>query len=412
MPETPDSLDSGTSNIGEDVALLDAPEVSSETDYVEEPQTEETTEPESSFVADETEEELETQEPQEGRLGYYDRPSITDIKSKYPKFFKDFPDMQHMLFREKEFASLFPSVEDAREAASNSEAFVTLQDKVMQGDAKGFLEAVNEADSKALGKFAGNILDGLREINPNVHWQTIVPTLEQVCRALYNEGQSNNNDNQKYAAQYLSKFLFNDDKVATGEKTFAKPKEKPDELKQIDAERTKLAAEKYTSFRADVQSGALDQLSGMIGTKEQIDPEGVISKWAYEKILEDTIREVNNQMVSDKEHMRYMDSLWARGGRDGYSRDLKTRITSAYLARAKALIPRIRNRLISEAMGTSSRNAQRVQSRVSQVSSRREPGQNGSVPRYSGRGPISAKSVDWKQTSDEDFLNDRVTFKK
>jgi hypothetical protein len=411
MPEEPDSLDSGTTTINEDVALLETPEVSSESDYVEEPQGE-VTEPESSFVQDEETEETTEEPPQEGHLEYYDRPSITDIKTKYPKFFKDFPDMQHMLFREKEFATLFPSVEDAREAASNSEAFTVLQDKVLSGDAKGFLEAVNEADSKALGKFSENLLDGLREINPNVHWQAIVPTLEQVCRALYNEGKSNNNENQQYAAQYLSKFLFNDDKVATGEKTFAKPKEKPDELKHIDTERMKLQAERYTSFRADVEENALSQLSGMIGTKEQIDPEGIISKWAYDKILEDTIREVNSQMVSDKEHMRYMDSLWTRGGREGYSKDLKTRITSAYLARAKALIPRIRNRLISEATGTSARNSQRVRTRLTATESRREPGQNGAVPRYSGRGPINPKSVDWRNTSDEDFLNDRVTFRK
>src|SRR5437763_300329 len=59
------------------------------------------------------EKEEEEEEEEHGIVG---RPTFKDIKAKYPNLFKDFPDLRDMVFRERDYSELFPTVEDAKEA--------------------------------------------------------------------------------------------------------------------------------------------------------------------------------------------------------------------------------------------------------------------------------------------------------
>jgi hypothetical protein len=124
-----------------------------------------------------------------------------------------------------------------------------------------------------------------------------------------------------------------------------------------------------------------------------------------DSITKAIIDKVVNTVKADKEFSRYKDRLWKDAKSNGYRSDDKSRIINASLARAKSLVPSIRRGLIAEALGSSPLENGKRREKLETINSRREPGSSGREAAVRDRMP-SAKGIDWKKTSDLDFLND------
>src|SRR5437660_282354 len=57
----------------------------------------------------------------EGEGGEVTLPQFKEITKKYPNFFKDFPNLRHAFFREKEYSEIFSTVDEAKEAQEDIE---------------------------------------------------------------------------------------------------------------------------------------------------------------------------------------------------------------------------------------------------------------------------------------------------
>jgi hypothetical protein len=400
----------GTTTVEEDVVLLEGDEKPSrDEELVEAPDGEDKLGDGDEEAEEESEEGAKSEEEP---VTYYDRPSVKQIKEKYPDFFKTFPQIRDMYFRESEFSKVFPTVDDAREAASSAESFVTLRDAALNGDAKTILTAVGEADPKALHKMAGNLLSNLYDISKDAHWEAVAPVLQNVVQSFYNEGKTTNNTDLTNAALHLSKFLFNNFDVAKGKSVVkSQSPEATEELKKIEDERNKLFAEKLTGFTNSVYTEGGDGLLGLIGADRKIDPEGNLTKGMKDYVINKVIEEVNQQMQSDPEHVRMMQSLWTKAKREGFGDTWKSRLVTAYLARAKSLVPGVRAKYVSEILGTSVKSSDKTRTKVEHQNGRVEPGQSGLAAKDR---PVkfSAKEIDWSKTSDLDFINDNVSLKR
>ena len=99
-------------------------------------------------------------------------------------------------------------------------------------------------------------------------------------------------------------------------------------------------------------------------------------------------------MTADRQHMAYVNSLWAKAKRNGYKAEDKAKITSAFLARAKSLLPSVRVKLVSEALGLTRSTTKKVQKRVEPSNSGRPAGSRNGL-----------KQVDYKTMTDLDILN-------
>lgn len=398
----------GTTSVADDVELLESEE---EVKSPEESEEESVDEESEESGSEEEEESKDEEEKKDEEVTYYDRPSIKQIKEKYPDFFKSFPQLRDMYFRESEFSKVFPTVEDAREASSNSESYIALRDSALNGDARTIFTAVNEADSKALNKMAEGLLTTLYDISKDAHWTAVLPVLQNVVQSFYQEGVSSKKDDIKNAALHLSKFIFNDFEVARGKSLT--PRQDPkvsEERKEIEAERAKLNSDKFAGFTNSVYSDGGDGLLRLIGGEKKIDPDGNLTKGMRDYVVNKVVEEVNHQMQSDPEHVRMMQSLWNRAKREGYSDAWKSRLVSAYLARAKSLVPTIRAKYVSEVLGTTVKSSDKTRQKVEVQNGRVEPGSSG---RAAKDRPVnySAKDVDWGRTSDLDYINDNVTLK-
>lgn len=351
-----------------------------------------TDEPEQVIESDVKDEPTKEDEP------LHERPTFAQIKTKYPEILKDFPALRSIYYREQQFSDVFPTPADAKEASENNEAFNSIRNDVFEGDGTKFLEALKESDQ--LDNFAGKVLNSLYKVSPEAQWKALAPVFQNAIRAFY---RSSNDENDQNAALRLAQYLFGDPEIASGKKS-AVTETKKEENKEKDNWKT----ERYNTFRIDTLSGIHDTVKSEIlgGMKDE-----ALSSFIKDAIADKVIAELRTQLESDQAHMNYMGKLWDRANNNGYTTADKTSITNAFLARAKAIVPGIRRKLIAEALGTSVKINKDKTEIIERGQSRREPGNSGRTP-LNGNKVYSPKDIDYSKTSEMDILNGNVTLKK
>lgn len=403
------AVEDNTPSITDDVALLSeespveeivAPP-KKEVKKVEEPIEETEKAIEELEVEEEKEEAEEEEEPKE--FLPHERPTMAQIREKFPDLFKTFPTLKAAIAREKQFSEIFHTPAEASETASLADEYSALRDDVVAGTGEKLLPALKESDS--LGKFSKNFLPNLYKTDKDLHWQTIAPVLEDFVRAAYSNGTRNHNDNLKNAALVISEALLGDLEIAEGKKSLVQ-REAPKDAK-VDEEKQKYENTRYNDFNIDVHEALYESLKSEISNGLKV--EG-LTDFMKNSITQAIINQISDAVKADKTFTAYKDKLWKEAKSNGYRREDKSRIINASLARAKSLIPSLRRKLISEALGSSPSEGQKRQEKVEQIKSRREPGSQGRPNSPSTRMP-SAKRIDWRKTSDFDVLNDNIKLK-
>lgn len=402
--------DEASTSVGADIAELGQEESEAPIEEIK---------PEAAEEEEEAEGEEPEPEPEEGEekeeeakdLHPFDRPSIKQINEVFPDLFKKFPSLREMYFREAEYSRVFPTIDDAKEAFSNAESFNTLRADVFDGSGTKFFNAIREVDEKALNKFSGSVLSTLFKVSPDAFWRAANPLIEDVSRNMFNKGVKEKSEDLQNAAKLLSEYFFGNTDIAEGKKTSI-PKE---ESSEVSEERKKFDSERHTVFRTSVETDVRAQVVRMITAidsrtgKSRLDPDDVFSKFIKDTIVDHVVTDLGAQLSADKDHLKFMDSLWEKAKRNGRTDADKARIISAYLARAKSLIPTLRSKYVSEAMGHNVRRSAKSKEISERVESRRDS----SVGRGSGarRENYDPKSINYSKTSDSDILNDNITYK-
>lgn len=340
----------------------------------------------------------------------HERPTLTDIKKEYPEFFKKFPALRDMMYREQEYTTLFPTVEDAKEAQAENESFINLRNDIFQGDGKSFVSALKDSDG--LEKFSNNFLDNLAQSDKEVHWKVISPVLQNAARAAYRAGIKSGNENLAYSAQWFADYLFGAGgigkqvdpeivQVLEGKRSVV-PETKKEEKPPVNKELNDWKIERAQNFSNDVNVEVQKSIETEID--KGLTDRG-LSKIEIKALRQEILDEVVKNIAADKRHMGYIDSMWKNAIKNGFKPTDKSSLISASLARASSLIPSVRRRLLTEALKESKSEGIRQREVVDKVNSRREPGNSGRPSRSSNGSVPSAKAVDWKKTSDMDFLS-------
>lgn len=404
MPD--DGVSGATTSTSKDLAELN--DESSQPE-VEEPEEEEPVdldlgEPE------ETEEEVEEQPAVE--LHPFERPSLKSINEAYPDFFKKFPSMRDMYFREAEYSKLFPTVDDAKEASESYTAFQNLREDVFNGTGERLLNAIKTQNPQSLNRFAGRFLGTLVKVDQNAFWSAANPLVEDVARSMFKKGTAEGNENLANAAKYLAHYFFGDADIAEGKKTTV-VKEEPES--DVSRERREWEDSKHNEFRGTIEKDLRGQLVDLITGRDEktgkarLDPDEVLSPFIKNTIIDKVIQDIGAALQGDKQHLSYMDSLWSRAKTNGRTDADKARIISAYLARARALAPSLRSKYVSEALGKRIRDANQKRVKLSSVEEKMPS--NGRASSGSGNKGYNPKSIDYRKTSDYDILNDDIKYR-
>jgi len=314
----------------------------------------------------------------------FDRPSFSEIKAKYPNFFKDFPQMREAFHREVEFTRLFPTVADAREAFEDNEAFVTLREDIVAGKSEPLLEALESQGKDALDRFADGFLGALHKKSPDLFQKTLTPVLEGLCRQMY----ASSDEDDRNAALRLSNFLFNTIEIAEGKRSFYK---KVEPIKNTSDDPAK-----YQEVLQGVGVKANVALGQLIS--QGLDPEKTLTPFIRKQIVTETINEIQKQLGADVAHKQIMNARWKRARVNNYSDDDQAKIISTFLARAKSLIPSVRSKIMQDALGThNSSNKKKIEKIQSGLHKERFNGGGGDRK-------STPEKVDYRKMSDLQIL--------
>lgn len=317
-------------------------------------------------------------------------PTFGEIKAKYPEITKDFPGLRGFFYQAAEYTKLFPSVDDAKEAIEDNEAYVAMRESVISGDSGNFIDALKSQSDQSLEAFGFDFLCKLSEKDNKAFVTVITPLYENTIRRM----AADKDEEVQKAALKLSEYLFGTTEVAEGKKTFAKkivpPQTKTDE------------GALHTAFN-DVATKVNTSL-GTIIASELND----LSPFLRKSIVNSCLEDIWTILAKDPIHGSNMKRRWERAGLNGYSEDDKTKIINTLLVRARIEIPSIRTKYRNEALGetkkASDRKIERIESGIRREVSGGRSGKSSSDQSTQSR-ENGNKKVDYNKMSDLDLLN-------
>jgi len=361
------------------------------TEEVEE-EKEEKEEEEKEEKKEEKEEEEEEEEEEKSEKKLHARPTFRDIKEKFPDFFKTFPDLRNAFFREREYSKVFPTVEDARETLSFAESASQVTRSLAAGDPTLLLQQLGEANPAAFKRVADNFLPALHKLDRETFFNVANPLIERFIQSIDEEGQRTGDMNMRKAALVVGKFMTGEYKVPD---SASKRKDDP-ERTRLEQERQQFYNERLNTSRGEVVNAAYDDLSQTIHDSLK---EHDLTEFMRQKLNEEILTKVNHALSQDERHMALMNSLWRRWQEHGYSTEAKKRIMDAYLSRARQVIPAVRDKVLKDAL-------------LGKVKKITKPAEESEEVVGSPRETPESKKIDWRKTTDKDFLEGKITLRK
>lgn len=251
---------------------------------------------------------------------------------------KDNPELRNVLFREKAFSEVFPTVEDAKEAQAVVEVFTKYSQDMTTGNVPAILEALSKVDG-AQEAFVENFIPALEKHNRDLYLQTLYPEFKKMLKV----AGRNQDKNISIAARNIHYFLFGDSDTEREVKV-EKKSEKRDS--SLDSEREAFQKEVEDRFNQTVSTTSERRLDNYIRS--------AFKGSGLSKVLEDSLTHtiktrVGNELQADNRHMGNMNSLWRQAKSAKFSKDWEDRITAAYLSRAKILVNKHRKAVMAEA---------------------------------------------------------------
>lgn len=350
----------------------------------------------------EPEPEPEPSEDEDART-FTNRPTLKEIKSKYPTLFKDFPGIKDAIFREQAYNDVFPSIAEAKEAAEKAEVFTKFEGDLLSGDPARVLNVIHGADPRAAQGFINNFLPALSKLDKNAYFAVVSPVVEGIIRDTYAAGQRKGDENLTNTALQLIEFLGFDPNAVLNARPIQADPEVERQKQDLQNQQQKFFRERYEASLSRVSGQAntdLDKLTEEAIGKEKLTP---LERTALkEKIL----KELDLQFAKDSKHQSLMASLWRKAEKSGFSGSSEQAILNAYISRAKTLLPSVSNQVKTKELGK----------RTTAPSSKPNFKPNPNTPNRETSANTSSKigknEIDWRKTSDDDILNGKVFRRK
>jgi hypothetical protein len=298
------------------------------------------------------EEELEDElkEPDEEKLELLEAPRRKDILAKYPNLYKDFPTLERSVYREQKYAEILPTVEDAKLAADKSQLLDTYEQELMNGSNESILNAVKDNDKEAFAKVVDNYLPNLYKVDQHAYYHTVGNIIKHTIISMVNDGRAQSNEELGSAAAVLNHYIF-------GTTQFSHPQKlSKDEVSNENREKVEEISQKEKAFLERQYNTVKDDLGSRVdnilksSVDKAIDPNETMTDYVR-KVATSKVLEGLEELVSKDTRFRAIyDKLWEKAFESDFDRESMDRIKSAYLSKAKTLLPILIRRERNEAL--------------------------------------------------------------
>jgi len=269
-----------------------------------------------------------------------------EILAKYPNIFKDFPHLDRAVYREQQYSEILPTLEDAKNAAKKSELLDRVNGDLEAGDTRNLLRAVKQANQETFANLVDNYLPQLRSVDENAYYHVLSNVIKHTILAMANSSDSDT----KQAAQVLNQFVFQSDKFTP-----------PFNLSQESgpkSQREQAQEQREIEFRREVLDTHVESVNTRVDNAikatidKNIDPRESMNAYTRKQAMRDCQEELDGEIDKDTRFRNLLDKLWEQSAEQGFSQPSLDRIKSAYLSKAKTLLPQIIKKIRSEALRT------------------------------------------------------------
>jgi len=388
----------GTGNKGKDKTNTEK-ELSSETQDDDETSDEDDTDDIDEL--DELEQELKG--PTDEQLELVTPVRRKEILNKYPNLFKDFPYLEKAYYREQQFTELLPTIDDAKTAVAKAQTLDNFEADLMKGNTETILKALKKENNEGFNKLVDDYLPTLARVDERAYYHVLGNLTKHTIVAMVQEARRSNNEVLQSAASILNQFVF-------GSTDFKPPvnlsKSSPEEQKSDDkvSEREQaLIRKQFDSVHGELNTKVNNTLKNTIDA--HIDPKGSMSDYVRRNAARDALTSLNDLISKDTRFKALTDKLWEKAFESDFSKETTDRIRSAFLSKAKTLLPSVIKKARNEALRGTGRHVKDDDNQSETTSNNRGPIAAGRPRSQQPSGKISSGKDIPKGMSTLDFLN-------
>ena len=278
-----------------------------------------------------------------------------EILKAYPDLFKKFPYLEAAYFRHGQYVDIFPTIEEAKEASDKANQLGELESRLLSGDTEEILKLVKDNDAEAFAKIADNYLPTLAKVDEKAYLNVVGNVVKHTIISMVREGRqlesSARDENDKKKAQALIAHAEAINEFVFGTREFSKPQNlsredpKDDSIKK---EREAFAKERFDTHLGELQSDVDKKITSTIDVN--IDPKKSMTPFVRKHATKEAAEKLEELISQDKRFRGTLDQLWKAAVESKYSRSSLDKIRSAYLSKAKTLLPSVIKEARNEAL--------------------------------------------------------------
>lgn len=294
---------------------------------------------------DEIEEDLE--DPTEEDLELTSPVSRREILTKYPKIFKEFPGLEKAYYRERAYAEVLPTIEDAKEAVNKAQILDQFDADLGKGDLSNALKAVKNTNETAFNKLVDDYLPNLAKVDKDAYTHVVGNVIRTLAIAMVAESKSSGDADLEAAAGILNKFVFRTNKI-TEPTNLSKPKsETSREQEELDNQRSQLMQERFNVAVSDINTKVNNSLKSTIAA--HIDPRQSMTDYVRKNAIRECFETLESKLGSDTRLSVLLDRLWQDSARKNFSTESLNKIKTTYFSVARTLLPTVIKQARNEA---------------------------------------------------------------
>jgi len=283
--------------------------------------------------------EQELEGPTEEQLELVTPVRRKEILAKYPTLFKEFPYLERAYYREQKFTELFPTIEDAQASVEAKNILNRFEMDVMNGNTEAILKAVKNDSPKGFAKIIDNYLPTLARVDEQAYFHVLGNVTKHTIVAMVREARSSGNEALQSAAQLLNQFVFGTSDFKPPTNLSKNEPEVDNKNKELEQREQAFTRQQFDIASTDLNTRINNTLKNTIDAN--IDPKKSMSDYVRKNASREAIEMLDSVLSKDSRFIALKDKLWEIAFHENFSKSSTDRIKSAYLSRAKTLLPTV-----------------------------------------------------------------------
>lgn len=268
----------------------------------------------------------------------------------YPDAFKKYPALERGFYANRAYREVFPTLADAKEAASRLEEFDQHISALDEGKSTALLKAVKERNPENFSKVVNNYLPNLMEVDQDAYYHIVTNILSDGIIGFFEAGKEAKSEDVMEAARMFKAWMFGKKDIQPSQPYKPTAPEKA----EVDKERKQWEDDKLKDVQTQVQDKVNTVFLNTI--KANIDPKDQMTPFAKKAAIKEASELLDKAIKNDKGFQSLVSKMWDKAKGAKLSQESQARIRSAYDSKGKMLIPLILRKVRSEAVSGTVRN--------------------------------------------------------